>query len=146
MEQKKTMWLSAGLSVFGLVFVGGVAIAVLRGTDTPAPAKAVESVAAVPAVAFSAQQAVVMAQQKFSQEHVDALPELVNYNGTLAYELVLKQGKVYVDASTGQWLNLQRSASVEARNDKADKTYPSKRKSHDERRENHHEEEEDDNG
>ena len=143
MSQNKTKWLAGGLSVFGLVFMGGVATLILRVADAPVePVAAVKVQTTQPAVVFSAQQVTAMVRKQFPQERVVAAPELVDYNGTVAYEFALKQGKVYVDAGTGQWLNVQSNAVVEARNDKA---YPSKReRGH---RENHHEEErEDDDG
>jgi uncharacterized membrane protein YkoI len=67
-------------------------IAALQSQGQAAPTTA--------AYAISADQAVVIAQTA-SGETASETPSLVNYSGAVAYEVVLPDGKVYVDANNG---------------------------------------------
>lgn len=55
----------------------------------------------LPAGLISAQQAREIAQHIAPNTIVTAVPELVNYSGRMAYEVVMGTGLVYVDASSG---------------------------------------------
>jgi len=58
-----------------------------------------------PLAAFTATQATALAQQDAPNLVLQASPELVNYNGTVAYEVLLDSGATYIDASVGTVLN-----------------------------------------
>lgn len=59
-----------------------------------------------PLAALTATQATALAQQDAPNSVLQASPELVNYNGTVAYEVLLDSGATYIDASVGTVLNL----------------------------------------
>ena len=58
-----------------------------------------------PLAALTATQATTLAQQDAPNSVLQASPELVNYNGTVAYEVLLDSGATYIDASVGTVLN-----------------------------------------
>ena len=58
-----------------------------------------------PLAALTATQATALAQQDAPNSVLQAAPELVNYNGTVAYEVLLDSGATYIDASVGTVLN-----------------------------------------
>ncbi len=59
-----------------------------------------------PLAALTATQATALAQQDAPTNSVlQGSPELVNYNGTVAYEVLLDSGATYIDASVGTVLN-----------------------------------------
>lgn len=58
-----------------------------------------------PLAALTATQATALAQQDVPNSVLQASPELVNYNGTVAYEVLLDSGATYIDASVGTVLN-----------------------------------------
>lgn len=58
-----------------------------------------------PLAALTATQATALAQQDAPNSVLQASPELVNYNGTFAYEVLLDSGATYIDASVGTVLN-----------------------------------------
>ncbi|MEJ6066284.1 hypothetical protein MT378_00815 [Psychrobacter sp. 16-Bac2893] len=58
-----------------------------------------------PLAALTATQATALAQQDAPNSVLQASPELVNYNGTVAYEVLLDSGATYIDASVGTVLN-----------------------------------------
>ena len=55
--------------------------------------------------ALSAAQATVLAKQDAPNAILQATPELINYNGTAAYEVLLDSGATYIDANLGAVLN-----------------------------------------
>lgn len=61
---------------------------------------------------FSAQQAIEIVQAKFPRSAVKGAPEMVDYNGVLAYEVQLSSGKVYVDVNQGNILSPMRAAAA----------------------------------
>lgn len=77
-------------------------IATLANEITPNSVQEPTSVATSPYL-FSAEQASAIAQQ-IAGVAPKALPELVSFSGTPAYEVVYGNGKVYVDANTGSIL------------------------------------------
>ena len=55
--------------------------------------------------ALTAEQATALAKQEAPDAILQATPELINYNGTVAYEVLLDSGPSYVDANLGAILN-----------------------------------------
>ena len=62
--------------------------------------------------ALSAAQATVLAKQDAPNAILQATPELINYNGTAAYEVLLDSGATYIDANLGAVLNPVSSSVV----------------------------------
>ncbi|WP_223193251.1 MULTISPECIES: PepSY domain-containing protein [Psychrobacter] len=58
-----------------------------------------------PLAVISAKQATTIAQQDAPYSVLQAQPELVNYDGTVAYEVLLDSGTTYIDARVGTVLN-----------------------------------------
>ncbi|PJF47245.1 MAG: hypothetical protein CUN48_09675 [Candidatus Thermofonsia Clade 3 bacterium] len=67
----------------------------------PQAAPAAPSQSAAPGVAISAQRALEIAQASALGAVAQRLPELVNFQGTIAYEVAFNTGMVYVDANSG---------------------------------------------
>ncbi len=59
----------------------------------------------LPLAALNTTQAVALAKQGSSNAVLRATPELVNYDGTIAYEVLLDSGTTYIDANLGTILN-----------------------------------------
>lgn len=55
--------------------------------------------------ALTAEQAIAFAKQDAPDSILQATPELINYNGTVAYEVLLDSGATYIDANIGAILN-----------------------------------------
>ena len=55
--------------------------------------------------ALTAAQATALAKQDAPDAILQATPELINYNGTVAYEVILDSGATYIDANLGAVLN-----------------------------------------
>ncbi|WP_201543583.1 PepSY domain-containing protein [Psychrobacter immobilis] len=55
--------------------------------------------------ALSAAQAIALAKQDVPNAILQAEPELINYNGTAAYEVLFDSGTTYIDANFGAILN-----------------------------------------
>ena len=62
--------------------------------------------------ALSAAQATELAKQESPNSILQATPELINYNGTAAYEVLLDSGATYIDANLGSILNPVSSSVV----------------------------------
>ena len=62
--------------------------------------------------ALSAAQATALAKQDTPDAILQATPELINYNGTAAYEVLLDSGTTYIDANLGAVLNPVSSSVV----------------------------------
>ncbi|HBF41860.1 MAG TPA: hypothetical protein DDW19_08905 [Anaerolineaceae bacterium] len=71
----------------------------LAGSSTPAPQEQ-NSSAEYPVTEEMAKSIAFQVAKDYPLED----PELVNYNGTVAYEVKFKNGNIYVDAMTGQIL------------------------------------------
>lgn len=54
---------------------------------------------------LTAAQATALAKQNAPSAILQATPELINYNGTVAYEVLLDSGTAYIDANLGTTLN-----------------------------------------
>jgi uncharacterized membrane protein YkoI len=70
--------------------------------------------AAAPTYPISAEQAASLALQAAPNSFLQTTPMLVNFDGTVAYEVGLDQGQVYINATTGEVL--YNSASLTASN------------------------------
>ena len=55
--------------------------------------------------ALSTAQATALAKQDAPSAVLQTTPELINYNGTVAYEVLLDSGTTYIDANLGTILN-----------------------------------------
>lgn len=122
MTQKMAYLIAAGVTAFVLVIGGAVAAqaaGLWSNTTTPAaagtaaplavqpeqPAQAQTNVEAAPAAAtypVSAELAAVIAGNLAPGAKLVKPAEVVDYQGTAAYEVTLDQGLVYVDVQTGQ--------------------------------------------
>ena len=122
------MWVvSAGVAAFVVVFLGALGAYMLMGVATNSRAVAAQRAvdtqppAQLPAppqdnstggsgnenglsVAVSADQAASIAQASVPGSSLMSQPRLVNFGGTVAYEVALNSGYVYVDANSGQVL------------------------------------------
>ncbi len=112
MKQRTALIVSAMLTAFILVIAGGVAASLMQSNagaepalastttppQTPAPAQQ-------PDPAVSAAQATKIAGDTVTGATLQQDPELVNFQGRVAYEVLLDQGAVYVDANSGQVLH-----------------------------------------
>ena len=61
---------------------------------------------------LSAAQATALAKKDTPDAILQAIPELINYNGTAAYEVLLDSGATYIDANLGAVLNPVSSSVV----------------------------------
>ncbi len=114
MTQRTTLWIAAGLTAFVVVLIGATALALafkpsaVTQAQTIAPAASDNN--AAPAIdpaalaKLTAAQAAQIALNVVPNGTVTRTPELVSYQGTTAYEVVLNQGTLYVDANTGKIL------------------------------------------
>ncbi len=117
---KKMVWaIAGGLTLFMLVVIGVTAASVLARSQSSVVAPQAQAAPVIPAAAgnqaqasapvaqvpLSAQQAAQVAMNLVPGASLTRTPELVNYNGTVAYEVMLNQGTIYVDANSGQVLN-----------------------------------------
>ena len=87
---------------------------------------------------LSAAQATALAKQDTPDAILQATPELINYNGTAAYEVLLDSGTTYIDANLGAILNPVDSSVVSSDyhaegydDDDHDDDYKDKDKHHD---------------
>ncbi len=111
MSQRTSLWIAAGLTAFVVVLIGATALALALGAraatqaETIAPASNVAP-AGDPALMtkVSAAQAEQIALNVVPNGTLTRTPELVSYQGTPAYEVILNQGTLYVDANTGRIL------------------------------------------
>ena len=106
---------SASMIFFGGVIAQTLPDSSLGGKDTTEnvanttdnlTSLAVSSSNTIPASSvISSQQALTAANQYLPNESLQAPIELVNYNGTAAYEVSLTSGPVYIDATSAAVLN-----------------------------------------
>jgi uncharacterized membrane protein YkoI len=117
MTQRVALATAAGLMAFVVVLLGtvGVYVAATNPAGTtalaapvPPPQDATTSAPApnnpAPAYPVSAEDAAGIALTSAPGAALAQEPRLVNVNGTLAYEVALDRGVVYVDATSGQVL------------------------------------------
>lgn len=124
MSQRTALILAAALTAFVLVVLGAVAAhvglvgqadaaAVTLPTATTSPADPQPSTNQLPTqpqqnapiTAISPDLAATIALNVLPNASVLRTPELVDFQGTVAYEVVLDQGTVYVEATSGRILN-----------------------------------------
>ncbi|MGP4969828.1 PepSY domain-containing protein [Psychrobacter aquimaris] len=89
-----------------------------------------------PLAALTATQATALAQQDAPNSVLQGSPELVNYNGTVAYEVLLDSGATYIDASLGTVLNPV--ATNDYRAERFDDDYEDKHHDNDKHKEDKH--------
>ncbi len=111
MTQRTTLLIAAALTAFVVVLVGATALTLaLRPTavtqaETIAPVNNAPSVNDPAALArISATQAEQIAHNVVPNGTPLRTPELVSYQGIVAYEVILNQGTLYVDANSGKVL------------------------------------------
>lgn len=153
MNQRLAFLLAGTLTAFMVVLMGGVAMTVLVRAFVPAPtsvqteflptnpapavaATSQESIAPLVAARLTPEQATRIAQTTLPRTHLSRTPELVNYNGTVAYEVVLDRGTIYVDANLGTVLSSATNPAAQ--------TGGSERRNEKERHDDHDEEDDDD--
>lgn len=120
MSKRGALILSVILTAFILVLVGGVVARVVPANapvseGAPPPANLEDRPASVgareqprsapsPAPALTPEQAVAIASSFVPGASHAGTPELVSLEGTLAYEVRLDRGPVYLDANSGRLL------------------------------------------
>lgn len=138
----KPLLLTVGAT--SLVFFGGV---IALSTQSPNadnvlsvanPVTQSQSTQPSSLAALSAAQATVLAKKDTPDAILQATPELINYNGTAAYEVLLDSGTTYIDANLGAILNPVASSVVSSDyraegydDDDHDDDYKDKDKHHD---------------
>lgn len=116
MSQGMALFLSALITGFILVTVSVVsqgvnALAALNNTTAIADAALTTTANAqveplpTPIYQLGSDEAAQIAQKLAPTAKLQGTPELVNFQGTVAYEVLLDQGKVYVDANNGKVLS-----------------------------------------
>lgn len=113
MKQRTIMILTTILTAFMLVVVGGIVRNVTAGNadvsnsapsnQEPAyqePAAASDQIM----VGVSADAATAIALQALPDGTLTKAPELVNYQGVVAYEILLDRASLYIDANSGEVL------------------------------------------
>ncbi len=158
MKQRTALFIASGLTAFVLVGLGVVigaanapqptqAANVSQSNTTALEATAVPSTATQDvAAALTPQQALQIALASVPNATAMRLPELVDLQGALAYEVVLDKGVVYVDASTGAVLydGMTQSAAPRSRyGEGADYEAHSEHEDEEDEHEHEHEDEED---
>jgi hypothetical protein len=106
MNQRMALILAGGLTAFMLVVVGAVAALVLAKPAAVLNAQAPAAMQPVSAnsVRLSADQAAQIALNAAPGATLTNTPDLVSFQGTVAFEVILNHGTIYVDANTGQVL------------------------------------------
>lgn len=111
MSQRMALVFAGGITAFILVLLGGVILTVrltdnvqARSAAQPAPAQPAAG-SSKPQTALNADQASQVALNMAPGARVANPPDLVNFQGTVAYEITLDQGVVYVDANNGRVLS-----------------------------------------
>lgn len=114
MTHRMALIIAGALTAFVLVMMAGVGLTVaaksLATTRGAAQVQAPASNAIVARVLPG--QAAVIAMNAAPNAELIRAPELVNFQGTVAYQVALNQGDVYVDANSGQVL-LNNAAAVQ---------------------------------
>jgi uncharacterized membrane protein YkoI len=123
MKQSSALILAAIVTAFVLVVVGGVTATLMQ----PAPAQTAPTTQSAPAeqnaptqpapadaTTITTDRAALLALDATEGAQLSGTPELVSFEGTTAYEVILNQGKVYVDAQTGDVLHNGAAPAVPA--------------------------------
>ena len=111
MNQRTALLIATALTAFLLVVGGGLTISIPTASASAAkatPAMAQPAALAVaqpaPPATISANQAATIALAAAPGTALASTPEMVNYQGVVAYEMLLDRGAVYIDATSGQVL------------------------------------------
>ncbi len=117
MTQRIALLLAGALTIFVLVLMAGVGLTVAAksfvttqaATQLQAPASNVTiqqpaTASDAVAVQLTPDQAAAIATSVVLKAKILRAPELVNFQGAVAYEVGLNQGNVYVDANSGKVL------------------------------------------
>ncbi|NJP05005.1 MAG: hypothetical protein HC837_04940 [Chloroflexaceae bacterium] len=129
MKQHATLILSVLITVFLLVLIGGVTTSLMSSNTAPTnqpttPAASGSATSETPAndtptltpgeveATISAERAALIALDAAVGSRLMQDPELVNFAGTVAYEVNLDQGMVYVHAQAGAILENQSNSSA----------------------------------
>ena len=116
MNQRMTLVLAGALTAFVVVLMAGVGLTVAAKSLTTTSAAAQQSQALDAAVQpqspasnvinvqLTPGQAAAVARGVAPNAKLVSVPQLVNFQGTVAYEVGLNQGNVYVDANSGKVL------------------------------------------
>ncbi len=97
-----------------LVFFGGVIALAIQSSESidllseptlSAPSLVDQNTNVSSIAALTSAQAIALAKQDMPSAQLQATPELINYNGTVAYEVLLDSGTAYIDANLGVVLN-----------------------------------------
>ncbi|GIL15574.1 MAG: hypothetical protein BroJett039_07470 [Chloroflexota bacterium] len=151
MKQRTAILLATGLTAFVMVLVTAIAFSVtwkgavsqaaqpeagvveyMNGAaeqqiNAPAvpPTNSPATTATAQPKIVSADDATRVARALFPGDNLAQPPELVNYQGKMAYEVVLGSGTVYVDAFTGQALASALAASNQTSSESNDSAWSS---------------------
>ncbi len=113
MSQRMAFVLAGGITAFMLVLLGGV-IFTVRLSDNIQARSLTQPVQAAPeqqaanyksTTALTTDHAAQIALNMAPGARLTVTPDLVNVEGTVAYEVTLDRGLVYVDANTGRVLS-----------------------------------------
>ena len=118
--QQTTLLISTALTAFLLIVLGGIIavftqqLAVVANPTTTsvivpvstngAPVQGATAETGEFAVALSPEDAHRLARAQAPTTMLSSIPELVSFEGMIAYEVVFDQGKVYIDANNGHVL------------------------------------------
>ncbi len=132
------------VGAISLLFFGGVIALSVQSPDTnnilsvANPVTQSQSTQPSSLATLSAAQATALAKKDTPDAILQATPELINYNGTAAYEVLLDSGTTYIDANLGTVLNPVTSSVVSSDyriegydDDDHDDDYKDKDKHHD---------------
>jgi hypothetical protein len=120
MSQRIALLLAGTLTAFVVALIGGLATVVLfkpaiavLATSSAQAAEALPAPTQAPNVTvhLSADQAAQIALNAVANGTLTRTPELVSLQGVVAYEVLLNQGTVYVDANDGRVLFNNAAAS-----------------------------------
>jgi uncharacterized membrane protein YkoI len=120
MKQHATLIISVIITAFLLVLIGGVTASLMSSDTSQAEPRAAPTTSSAPDAApttsstpaepaITADRAALIALDAAVGARLLHDPELVNFEGSTAYEVSLDQGMVYVDAQTGDVLANQAS-------------------------------------
>ena len=127
----KPLLLTIGAS--SLVFFGGVIALTTASSDSTdvlsaanitnqltAAVKQNTAIEPLSAVMLTSDQAITLAKQNLPNATLQATPELVNYNGAVAYEVRLDTNTTYIDANLGSILNPVNTSAAFVNDDYSD--------------------------
>ena len=127
----KPLLLTIGAS--SLVFFGGVIALTTASSDSTdvlsagnitnqltAAVKQNTAIEPLSAAMLTSDQAIALAKQNLPNSTLQATPELVNYNGAVAYEVRLDTNTTYIDANLGSILNPVNTSAAFVNDDYSD--------------------------